>query len=126
MFIISIFANILAWLEAVELYERMKTEGGAVKPNFISMNSLLIVLERFDQVELAETIYKEALRDKFFSPWRFTLDSNYTGQIRVMVRCMTFAFFGYFLFKIMFLILFIISFHNPTRTCTNILFQWQK
>ncbi len=82
----GVVVNILAWLEAVELYERMKTEGGPIKPNFISISSVLIALDKAGQRELAENIYQEALKDKIFSPWRFTLDSKCTTRIRVMVR----------------------------------------
>lgn len=74
-----------AWLEALQLYERMKAEGGAVKPNFISLNSLLIVLEKVDQRELAENIYKEALREKLVNPWKGTTDSKTNQPIRALV-----------------------------------------
>ncbi|GFH54321.1 hypothetical protein CTEN210_10797 [Chaetoceros tenuissimus] len=56
-----------AWLEALELYEKMKT---TIKPDFITMNSLLIALANADQKELAENIYKEALRDRILWPWK--------------------------------------------------------
>ena len=71
-----------AWLEAVELYERMKAVG--LKPNFVSMNSVLIALERGDQRELAETLYRQGLKEKLFSPWKYTMDSNQKDRIRVM------------------------------------------
>jgi len=73
-----------AWLEAVELYERMKAEGGAVRPNFISLNSLLISLEKGEQRELAESIYKEALLRKIVKPWKMTLDSVGSEHIKAM------------------------------------------
>jgi len=69
-----------AWLEAVELYERMR---GQVKPNFITMNSVLIALEEADQKELAESIYREALKDKIVQPWKWTSDEH-SKKIRVM------------------------------------------
>lgn len=71
-----------AWLEAVELYERMKALG--LKPNFVTINSVLIALERGEQRELAETLYRQALKDKVFSPWKYTFDSNQKDRIRVM------------------------------------------
>ncbi len=71
-----------AWLEAVELYERMSAVG--LKPNFVTLNSVLIALEKGDQRELAESIYKQALKDKVLSPWKYTLDSNQKDRIRAM------------------------------------------
>lgn len=67
-----------AWLEALELYEKMKT---TIKPDFITMNSLLIALANADQKELAENIYKEALRDRILWPWK---TDRRTGE-RIMV-----------------------------------------
>jgi len=63
-----------AWLEAVELYERMRDQ---VEPNFITMNSLLIALDKADQKELAESIYQEALEEKIVQPWKWTMDDRY-------------------------------------------------
>jgi pentatricopeptide repeat protein len=71
-----------AWLEAVELYERMRATGGSIMPNFISMNSLLIALDKGEQRELAESIYKEALKEKILTPWKYTLDSNCDERVR--------------------------------------------
>ena len=74
-----------AWLEAVELYERMKVEGGSVQPNFISMNSLLIALDKGEQRELAESIYREALREKILSPWKYTFDPKLDESVLALV-----------------------------------------
>lgn len=74
-----------AWLEALELYERMKDYSGIVKPNFITVNSILIVLDRAKQSELAESLYIECLRDKIVNPWKWRRDSDRT-RIRAMVR----------------------------------------
>lgn len=73
-----------AWLEAVELYERMRMEGGSTKPNFISLNSLLIALDKGEQRELAESLYKEALSEKILSPWKYTVDSVNGQNIRAL------------------------------------------
>ena len=81
-----------AWLEAFDLYERMKEKGGSVRPNFISMNSLLIALDKGEQRELAESVYNEALRDKIISPWKYTLDSNHVERIRAMVSLTSLTF----------------------------------
>jgi len=70
-----------AWLEAVELYERMRNH---VRPNFITMNSVLIALDKADQKELAENIYREALKDNIVWPWKWSLDVN-GDRVRVMV-----------------------------------------
>lgn len=70
-----------AWLEAVELYERMKH---LVKPDFVTINSLLIALEKSGQKELAENIYRDALKEKIVQPWRWTLNSR-SERIRILV-----------------------------------------
>jgi pentatricopeptide repeat domain-containing protein 1 len=75
-----------AWLEAVELYERMRQQ---VKPNFITMNSLLIALENADQKEMAENMYREALKDKTVRPWKLTLHEN-SKRIYAMVSSIRF------------------------------------
>uniref|UniRef100_A0A7S4RNZ8 Smr domain-containing protein n=3 Tax=Ditylum brightwellii TaxID=49249 RepID=A0A7S4RNZ8_9STRA len=72
-----------AWLEAFELYERMKNRGGAVRPNFITISSLLIALESAGQRELAENTYKEALREGMVSPWKKRIDID--GQTMRMM-----------------------------------------
>ena len=73
-----------AWLEALELFERMKEDSG-VKPNFITVNSILIALDRAKQSELAESLYIESLRDKIVNPWKWRRDDDLTN-IRAMVR----------------------------------------
>lgn len=74
-----------AWLEAVELYERMRNHENHVRPNFITLNSVLIALDNAGQKELAENIYREALKDKIIWPWKTkSMDSN-SGRVRVMV-----------------------------------------
>lgn len=72
-----------AWLEAVELYERMQLQDVPVRPNFITMNSVLIALDNAGQKEMAESIYREALKDKTVNPWKWTWDDE-SRRIRVM------------------------------------------
>ncbi len=73
-----------AWLEAVELYERMQLQDSPVRPNFITMNSILIALDNAGQKEMAESIYQEAIKEKTVKPWKWTWDDE-SGRIRVMV-----------------------------------------
>ena len=81
-----------AWVEAVQLYEHIRSQernNNTIRPNFITVNSLLIALENANQNELAESIYKEAVRDKIVSPWKRRLDNDGTVK-RMMVRCALF------------------------------------
>ena len=74
-----------AWLEAVELYERIRASGNRrIRPNFVTINSLLIALEEAGQREMAESIYKEALRDDILLPWRARTGDNQNEWIRAM------------------------------------------
>jgi len=65
-----------AWLEAVELYERIKSSSRKIRPNFVTVNSLLIALEAAGQREMSESIYKEAIRDDVLSPWKYRKGSD--------------------------------------------------
>jgi len=69
-----------AWLEAVEIYERMKH---LVKPDFVTINSLLIALEKSGQKELAENIYRDALKEKIVQPWKWALNAR-SEKIRIL------------------------------------------
>lgn len=74
-----------AWLEAVELYERIRASGNRrIRPNFVTINSLLIALEEAGQREMAESIYKEALHDDILLPWRARMGDNQNEWIRAM------------------------------------------
>lgn len=64
-----------AWIEALSLFEKLKANND-VRPNFVTINSLLIALDGASQKELADHIYKEALRDGIISPWKFRSASN--------------------------------------------------
>lgn len=65
-----------AWVEALELYERMLEIGGPVRPNVITLNSLLVALEKAGQQELAKSKYIEGRKLKIVNPWRQTKDSS--------------------------------------------------
>ena len=73
-----------AWLESVELYERIRAKGGAVKPNFITVNSILIALDNAGQRNLAENMYMEAVSDGIVSPWKWRLDAD-GKKVKAMV-----------------------------------------
>jgi len=73
-----------AWLEALELYERMLEDGGDVKPNFISLNSLLVALDKAGQKELAQSKYDEGRLNKIVSPWKKTTSSDGNEPIWAM------------------------------------------
>ena len=73
-----------AWVEALELYESIRSQRKSnIKPNFITVSSLLIALEKANQVELAESIYNEAMRDKIVMPWKRRYDND--GTLRRMM-----------------------------------------
>ena len=72
-----------AWVEALEIYERMISYGGLLKPNFVTLSSLVLALANAGQKELAESKYKEGVKMKIVNPWRKTKDS--TGRsVRAM------------------------------------------
>ena len=75
-----------AWVEALQLYENLRSTPNsehAVRPNFITVNSLLIALERAQQNELAGSIYIDAVKEKTVSPWRHRYDND--GVLRRMM-----------------------------------------
>ncbi len=75
-----------AWLEALQLYESirsMQTTEYSVRPNFITVNSLLIALEKADQHDLAGSIYQDALREKIVLPWKYRHDTD--GNMKKMM-----------------------------------------
>ena len=73
-----------AWIEALELYERMLDRGGSIKPNFITLSSLIVALENAGQKELAESKYIEGLELDIFNPFRWTA-SKKGSPIRALV-----------------------------------------
>jgi hypothetical protein len=77
-----------AWIEALQLYENIRAQEhykNATRPNFITVSSLLIALENAGQVELAETIYEEAMRDRIVRPMKRRMDND--GSLQRMVVC---------------------------------------
>uniref|UniRef100_A0A7S4IIR1 Smr domain-containing protein n=1 Tax=Odontella aurita TaxID=265563 RepID=A0A7S4IIR1_9STRA len=70
-----------AWLEAVELFERIRTDG-SLRPNFVTVNSLLIALDRAGQRELADAVYREAVKDGVVKPWKMRRDVEEGGRMR--------------------------------------------
>ena len=79
-----------AWLEALELYERIRDGRGGtnLRPNFVTVNSLLIALDGAGQREMAESVYREAVSDGVVDPWRMKADDRDGGEgrvVRVMV-----------------------------------------
>jgi pentatricopeptide repeat protein len=65
-----------AWIEALELYERMLDRGGLIKPNFITLSSLIEALDKAGQKELAQSMYEEGRKLKIVQPWRWTQDQT--------------------------------------------------
>ena len=72
-----------AWVEALELYYRMIEKGGAVTPNFITLSSVLVALDKAGQKDLAQSTYEEGVRDGIVMPWKMALTRD-GGQIRAM------------------------------------------
>jgi pentatricopeptide repeat protein len=63
-----------AWVEALDLYERMIDLGGKCFPNLITVNSLVVALDKAGQEELAQSKYEEARKMKIVNPWRKTFN----------------------------------------------------
>ena len=51
-------------------------QGGKISPNFVTLNSLIVALDKAGQEELAQSKYEEARRMKIVNPWRKTLDER--------------------------------------------------
>lgn len=73
-----------AWVEALELYYRMIDKGGTVTPNFITLSSILVALDKAGQKELAQSTYEEGVRDGVVTPWKLATTRD-RGKIRAMV-----------------------------------------
>ena len=63
-----------AWVEGLELYHRMMHKGGKIRPNFVTLNCMIIALDKADQKELAQDTYEEGIRKRIVNPWRITKD----------------------------------------------------
>lgn len=75
-----------AWVEALEIYERMVAQGGkALRPNIVTLSSLVLALDKAGQKELAVSKYEEGIRKKYLkSRWRSTKDSTTGDAISVI------------------------------------------
>jgi pentatricopeptide repeat domain-containing protein 1 len=67
-----------AWVEALEIYERMIVIGGPISPNFITLSSMVLALEKAGQKELAQAKFEEGIRKRIVKPWRWT--RNQAGE----------------------------------------------
>jgi pentatricopeptide repeat protein len=67
-----------AWVEALEIYEKMKAQGGSeLRPNLVTVSSLVLALDVAAQKEFAVNVYREGLRKRYIqTPWRMTKDSS--------------------------------------------------
>ena len=77
-----------AWLEALQLYEHVRSMhdvDNAIRPNFITVNAIIIALDKANQRDLAESIYDDALRDNIVSPWKWRHDDTDGAKKRMMV-----------------------------------------
>lgn len=77
-----------AWVEALSLYENLKSSD-KVQPNFVTVNCVIIALDHAGQKELAESIYKDSLKEGIVSPWKYRyvdeeMNEN-SKRIRVLV-----------------------------------------
>lgn len=70
-----------AWVEALEIYERLIAQGGeALRPNIVTISTLVLALDKAGQKEMAVSKYREGIHEKFLmSPWHQTKDST-TGE----------------------------------------------
>ena len=64
-----------AWVEALDIYERI-LEHESLQPNFVTLNSLIVALDKSGQKELAQSKYEEGRKLKIVNPWRYTRDQN--------------------------------------------------
>lgn len=114
---------IRAWVEALQIYEDIRSAQytkaeNAVKPNFITVNAIITALERANQSEIAESIYKDAVRDKIVSPWKRRHDID--GKLRMMLVSVNQSFL-FFLFIRCFLTLRLpyVAVGSSSVLCTN-------
>ena len=76
-----------AWVEALDLYERMLES--PFKPNVVTINSMIQALDKADQKELAQSIYDEGLELGLFDPWKETINDK--GESIVALDLHTFS-----------------------------------
>ena len=75
--------GVRAWVEALQIYEDIRSSEQYIKPNFITVNAIISALERANQREIAESIYRDAVRDKIIMPWKGRYDID--GKLRMML-----------------------------------------
>ena len=73
-----------AWVEALELYYRMIDKGGPVTPNFVTISSLILALDRAGQEELAQDVFENGLKKRIFQPWTRTRCASSGTPIRAI------------------------------------------
>ena len=75
-----------AWVEALEIYEKMKEQGGTeLRPNLVTVSSLILALDNAGQKEFAVNVYREGLRKRYIqTPWRLTKDSSSSPNEPIM------------------------------------------
>lgn len=114
---------IRAWVEALQIYEDIRSAQytkaeNAVKPNFITVNAIITALERASQSEIAESIYKDAVRDKIVSPWKRRHDID--GKLRMMLVSVNQSFlFFLFILCVLTLRLPYVAVGSSSVLCTN-------
>lgn len=67
-----------AWVEALEIYERMVDIGGSIQPNFVTVSSLILALDKAGQKDLAQDKFEEGMKKRIIEPWRWT--QNEAGE----------------------------------------------
>ena len=72
-------------MEALEIYERMVSYGGPLRPNFVTLSSLVLALSNGGQKDLAQSKYNEGVKMNIVNPWRTTKGSD-GKPLRAMVR----------------------------------------
>jgi pentatricopeptide repeat domain-containing protein 1 len=63
-----------AWIEALDVYERMKAN--QLRPTVVTVGSLIEGLDKAGQKDLATRIHQEGVRAKLIHPWRTTRASS--------------------------------------------------
>lgn len=63
-----------AWVEALEIYERMVDIGGSISPNFVTISSLVLALDKAGQKDLAQSKFEEGVKKRIIKPWKWTQD----------------------------------------------------
>lgn len=78
-----------AWVEAMDIYERLKLQQRYhphLRPNIVTLSSVILALDESGQKEMAIDLYREGLEQRYISsPWRTTIDSaNFHIQIQAL------------------------------------------